>query len=242
MAIVMLNILIAVISESYEKTILKSTKLFGRCRVTQLAEILALQDLFRVRDDNKFSHYFFRWTPFEWTKGGFAFFIITVCMYIFWAIVDITAEVRIAEKGSTLWFLSVLVFVLNLVMIMIFLFLLARAAQKNDDEAKIGNYFINSVYKWIQWLMARLLGKSDDTLLQDQWDGRLMYIKKEIATSSKNLSEEIQFVQNDLRKMAEFRKDFDDKMKHMQEQMNQLLEANMNTIEMDDSSRGRSTI
>lgn len=69
MAIVMLNILIAVISDSYEKTMINSTKLFGRARVQQLAEILALQDLFRVRDDNKVSPHFFEWKYFKWTKG-----------------------------------------------------------------------------------------------------------------------------------------------------------------------------
>ena len=69
MAIVMLNILIAVISDSYEKTMIKSKKLFGRARVQHLAEILALQDLFRVRDDNKVSHQFFEWKYFKWTKG-----------------------------------------------------------------------------------------------------------------------------------------------------------------------------
>eukprot|EP00551_Chaetoceros_affinis_P000477 CAMPEP_0203651282 /NCGR_PEP_ID=MMETSP0088-20131115/26996_1 /ASSEMBLY_ACC=CAM_ASM_001087 /TAXON_ID=426623 /ORGANISM="Chaetoceros affinis, Strain CCMP159" /LENGTH=90 /DNA_ID=CAMNT_0050510369 /DNA_START=180 /DNA_END=452 /DNA_ORIENTATION=- len=88
--------------------------------------------------------------------------------------------------------------------------------------------------------MARLLGKSNDTLLQDQWDGRLMYIKKEISTSTKNLSDAIHIVQTDLRKMTEFRKDFDDKMKHMQEQMNRLLEEKMVAIEMEDSPRRQS--
>ena len=241
MAIVMLNILIAVISDSYEKTMVKSRKLFGRARVHQLAEILALQDLFRVREDNKLSNKFVDWTSFQWTKGGFAFFIITTCVYVLWAVVDLSS----AKGPPYMLYISISVFLLSLILFIIFLFLLASAAQSNGSGCmfRLGNCFVTVIHGKIQWLMVRLLGKSDDALLNDQWAGRLMYIKKEIAASTEKMEESIQIVQQEMRvdekKMVEFRKDFHLKMNHFEEQMEYLLQmkAKESGIEVDDEGR-----
>ena len=100
----------------------------------------------------------------------------------------------------------------------------------------MGNWFMSSIHKWIQWLMVRLLGKSNDTLFQDQWSGRLMYIKKEIAASTKKTNDALQLVRQDLRDdekhMADFRNDLDCKMKELQEQIVQLLEMKGEELEV----------
>jgi hypothetical protein len=235
MAIVMLNILIAVISDSYEKTMVKSRKLFGRARLHQLAEILALQDLFRVRGDNKISNRFFncKWTSFEWTKGGFTFFLITTCGYVLWAVIDIGTEI-----APTLRSLSILVFSLNLVMFGIFLFLLASAAQNNNSKVTFGNCLVSAIHKGIQSLMVRLMGKSQDALLHDQWDGRLMFIKGEIASSAKNVNSSIENIQQELksdeRQILDFKKELNGRIDHIQEQMDLLLKMSTRQREPED--------
>lgn len=227
MAIVMLNILIAVISDSYEKSMLRSTKLFGRARVYQLAEILALQDLFRVRDDNKLSHRFFEWTSFQWTKGGCVFFILTTFLYVTWIIIETFAQ------SSKLWFMSAMVFILNIFMFGIFVFLLASASQDIESRVKIDNPFVRSIHERIHRLMIRVLGKSEnDALLHDQWSGRLVYIKREIAASTKKMKDSFEVLQQEVRnnekQRRDFRRDFDKKMQQFEQTMIHLLEMKAN--------------
>ena len=219
MAIVMLNILIAVISESYEKSMLRSTKLFGRARVHQLAEILALQDLFRVKSDNQLCNRFFTCTSFQWTKGGFAFFVITTCLYVMWIIIDIWAT------ASNLWHLSLMVLLLNFIMFGIFLASLASAAQEIESKVNIGGKFVRSIQKGIQWLMIRILNKSN----HEQWDGRLIYIKKEISASTKQIKKSLETIQQKTRQNEkqniDFREKIDLQMKLFEQQMQEMLDS-----------------
>ncbi|KAL3903903.1 MAG: hypothetical protein SGARI_005170 [Bacillariaceae sp.] len=48
--VILLNVLIAIASDSYEKCLLKSRKLFGRARVMLVAELVSFQSLLRKRD------------------------------------------------------------------------------------------------------------------------------------------------------------------------------------------------
>lgn len=50
--VVLLNVLIAIASDSYEKCLLKSQKLFGRARVMLIAELASFQSLLRRRDQD----------------------------------------------------------------------------------------------------------------------------------------------------------------------------------------------
>ena len=243
MAIVLLNILIAVISDSYEKTLIKSSRLFGRARVHQLAEILALQDLFRVRDTNKISNRFVESKYFMWTKGGLAFFLITFFMYVFWAVVDLTALSLKGQHG--LWNLSFFVFVLNLVMFGIFLLLLASCAQTVDSKVDVNNFLMNSLYRKIQWIIIRLLGqnRSHNSLIHDDWAGRLMFIKREIASSNKKIDEKLKNVQEELKRSKkqsfDLRNGMDTKLGFIQRQIENLIDMNKDAQNV---TMGRSTI
>jgi len=234
MAIIMLNVLIAVISDSYEKSLVKSTQLFGRARVDLLAEILALEDLFRVNKGNTWHNKWLDWAPIQWTKGGVAFFSITTVVYVLWAIIDVIFAFRIKGNDINVTTISIVVYVANLVVFFVFLYLLARAAQKSNNSTE-KNSFIKFVYTAIQWLMHRLLGKSNDILHdRDEWSGRLIFIKKEITGATKSLSQSIQEVRQGIRneeiksskQMKAFRKDFDLKMNELQNQIEILTRMN----------------
>ncbi len=221
MAIVMLNILIAVISDSYEKSMLRSKQLFGLARVHQLAEILALQDLFRVREDNKLSNQqTFICTSFQWTKGGFTFFVITAFVYFLWVVVDLQAE------DSKVGFTSFIVFVCNLIMFCIFVVLLAGAAQTIESSVQMNNRVVKMIHEKIHRLMLRVLGKSQtDSILHDQWSGRLVYIKREIATSTKKVQESFQTFQKEIRDSTALSSlDIRDKLQRLEEQIAQIVE------------------
>lgn len=223
MAIVMLNILIAVISDSYEKSMLRSKQLFGLARVHQLAEILALQDLFRVREDNKLSNQKFICTSFQWTKGGFTFFVITAFTYFLWIVMDLRAE------DSNMGFMSSMVFIFSLIMFCIFVVLLAGAAQTIESSVKMNNRFVKMIHEKIHCLMLRVLGKSQaDSILHDQWSGRLVYIKREIAASTKRVQDSFQAFQKEIRSFdqerREFKEDISNKLQRLEEQIAQIVE------------------
>lgn len=222
MAIVMLNILIAVISESYEKSMLRSTKLFGRARVYQLAEILALQDLFRVKSNNRLCNQCFASKYFQWTEGGFVFFVITTCLYIMWIIIDVSATT------PNLRHISLIVLLLNFIVFGIFLFFLAASAQEIESKVNIGGKFVQSIQKGIQWLMIRVLSRSHNTLLDEQWDGRLIYIKKEIAASTKEIKKSLETIQQKTKQnekqTIELRKRIEQQMKLFEQQMQKMLD------------------
>ena len=223
MAIVMLNILIAVISDSYEKSMLRCNKLFGRARLHQLAEILALQDLFRVRETNKVSHRVFEWTAFQWTKGGFAFFIVIAFVYVFWIVIDICAD------NSNVSYLSWFVYISNLIMFGMFVFLLANAAQ--ESGFKIDNRFLKPVQERIQWLMIRVWGKSqNDALLHDQWSGRLIYIKREIEASTRTIKDSFddlrKEMQNSQEDTKELKRGLNEKIEKFEVLFTQMLHMN----------------
>lgn len=95
--VVLLNVLIAIASDSYEKCLLKSQKLFGRARVMLIAELASFQSLLRRRDQDSDSLesprakgvVYSRWWTSNglsnhWSRGSVLFFwlsmIVTVSM------------------------------------------------------------------------------------------------------------------------------------------------------------------
>ena len=94
--VVLLNVLIAVASDSYEKCLLKSQKLFGRARVMLIAELASFQSLLRRCDQDAKSQdqsspkdivYSKWWSStglnHNWSRGSVLFFwlsgVVTVC-------------------------------------------------------------------------------------------------------------------------------------------------------------------
>lgn len=104
-AIVLLNVLIAIIGDSYERCLLRSRHLFGRARIVLLAELVALRDLFHDSVEEKSIDHSdcgsrpsrsFHWTKrIRWTKGGFMFGIFSACALVGWIIAEIYAQVSV---------------------------------------------------------------------------------------------------------------------------------------------------
>lgn len=103
-AVVLLNVLIAIIGDSYERCLLRSRQLFGRARIVLLAELVALRDLFQDSDDDigpdESRCYLhpsrsFHWAKrIRWSKGGFMFTLLSACALVGWIISEIYAQVR----------------------------------------------------------------------------------------------------------------------------------------------------
>ncbi len=163
-------------------------------------------------------------------------------MYLFWVIVDITALGVKERQHSNL---SYVAFLLTLIMFGIFVLLLASSAQNVDSKIDVNNWLMNSVYKQIQWITVRLLGKSksNDSLIYNEWAGRLMFIKTEIAASSKKMDDKLKVVRQELRRnrreASDLKNNMDAKLVHIQSQIAYLIEISKEeqTIAM-----GRSTI
>ena len=93
--VVLLNVLIAVASDSYEKCLLKSQKLFGRARVMLIAELASFQSLLRRRDQDAESSESIRakgivyskwWTSnglsHNWSRGSVLFFWLSMIVTV----------------------------------------------------------------------------------------------------------------------------------------------------------------
>lgn len=93
--VVLLNVLIAIASDSYEKCLLKSQKLFGRARVMLIAELASFQSLLRRRDQDAESTesprakgivYSKWWTSsglsHSWSRGSILFFWLSMIVTV----------------------------------------------------------------------------------------------------------------------------------------------------------------
>ena len=92
--VVLLNVLIAIASDSYEKCLLKSKKLFGRARVMLIAELASFQSLLRRTDQDAYSQespktgivYSKWWTSSglsrHWSRGSVLFFSLSMVVTV----------------------------------------------------------------------------------------------------------------------------------------------------------------
>ena len=163
-AIVLLNVLIAIIGASYERCLVRSRHLFGRARVHLLAEVVAFRGLGTLlfSQENVNDHRYRKWHPescvnwiksIQWSKGGaMAFSIFSVCTIMFWCIAEFfgakTANSDASMEKKVL--ISLGTVVLNLVVFVLFLYALSDRPHGSE-----GNFAM----KGVQWLMLCLLGK-----------------------------------------------------------------------------------
>lgn len=93
--LVLVNVLIAIASDSYEKCLLKSQKLFGRARVMLIAELSSFQTLLRKKDQDDTSSqssttegvvYSKWWTSSgltrNWSRGSVLFFMLSMFVMV----------------------------------------------------------------------------------------------------------------------------------------------------------------
>ena len=202
--IVLLNVLIAIVSDSYEKCLIRSQFLFGRARVMILAELISFQNLlqkdnnqikFEDSDRNTFRKLWMRQRSRGWSKGSLIFFALSLVTLLIWIIGEMLGFAAGEDYGTITFSLgSILVNVGVLVIMLTFLSQgtsgMTGASSDNDSSGSCTScWYRNSIQK----CMVRLLGTSEGSSFdhdQDSntWRGRAVYVQREmtrIATESK---------------------------------------------------------
>lgn len=175
--IILLNILIAIASDSYEKCLLRSQKLFGRARVMMISELVSFQNLLRrtkthhsgsstslniigIEDTNM-------WNGVEksaaWTKGwsyaSVVFFTLSLLIVIVWTVAEIVGHSTGREQyGGEIWMSLASVSMTVVLYICIILVLSKEGTSSTTDFTNNNN---NDWYaRYVQKTMVRILGSS----------------------------------------------------------------------------------
>lgn len=118
--IVLLNVLIAIVSDSYEKCLIRSKMLFGRARVMLIAELASFQNLLRKdtrkEGDAPESIYSQWWYGTfgsgnqRWSRGSVVFFLLSALVVLVWFIAETVGYFRGRRIGNYIFSLcSILV-------------------------------------------------------------------------------------------------------------------------------------
>ena len=199
--IVLLNVLIAIVSDSYEKCLIRSQFLFGRARVMILAELISFQNLLRKdsrqikyedSDRNTFRKLWMRQRSRGWSKGSLIFFGLSTLTLLIWFVGEMVGFAAGEDHGTITFSLgSIIVNVGVLVLMLTFLSqgtsgLTGVSSSSNNNSGSTSNcascWYRNS----IQSCMVRLLGTSEGSSFdQDSdsgmWRGRAVYIQREMT-------------------------------------------------------------
>ena len=190
--VVLLNVLIAVASDSYEKCLLRSQHLFGRARVMLIAELVSFQNLLQTtgrQPPRTKSGLYSRWRSSgrwiqNWSRASILFFSLSIFVMGAWTVAELVGYSK-GEQSATLFSLaSVLVNVGLFVVIMVFL---ASAKTVSDGKESLVSKEDGTVLR----VMRRLLGASSHRLgshydeNKGEWNGRIDYLEshmRRIAT------------------------------------------------------------
>ena len=212
--LVMLNVLIAVASDSYEKCLVRSNSLFGRARVMMIAELVCFQHLLHRMpidgDGQQGSAQLYRawwnanWRVSRWSRASILFFGLSLLVLVAW----VAAELIVVLTGPRYGVLPMsLVSIATTIVIFfgIFFFLSSEAHKQHQIRSSSGDeeQGIQHSMKafgqrgWFQSAMLHvLLGNSGDgasTSAMADWRGRIVYLQNEMN----RLSEETQLHMNE---------------------------------------------
>jgi hypothetical protein len=206
--IVLLNVLIAIVSDSYEKCLIRSQSLFGRARVMLIAELVSFQNLLRTdsrKDLDPPESIYSKWWygtfgDHRWSRGTTIFFLLSGLVVLVWFIAETAGYFRGKRVGNYVFSLaSILV---NVILFLVIVKLLSNNAKNQDDggtrRVLNRNGYCSCIWKWyddtIQKFMLRLLGGSDkDTRASnifkrkkksepdEEWSGRVHYLQREMT-------------------------------------------------------------
>ena len=214
--VILMNVLIAIASDSYEKCLLKSQSLFGRARVYFLAELSSFQSLLRKRDPNVDSLgdsqqkeddgvYSMWWTSGSWSltrnwsRATVLFFIISLVVTSIWTIAELYGWARGEKYVSILLSLSS-VFVNIILYIIIVIFLGRNSTGKKSED--------NGKREWnsLQRVVLRVLGASAKDArgkkkVTEEWYGRIKFLQKEMDRIADNQADVVN--QSESRVMTE---------------------------------------
>jgi len=215
--IVLMNVLIAIISDSYEKCTVRSKGLFGRTRVLLIAEIVSFQGLFinLKRDDT--ANGVRKMGCIRWTRS-FTFIFLATLVVLIWIFAEMILYQSEVEYGRFL--ISLLSIFVNVAVLTIIMIALSRR-HRNKSLSQV------ELYTPIQRVMLRLLGTTEHSAGHgaeevDEWGGRAVFLQKEmsrttaeaskhtrdfieteLATSNRRMRRRILFLENQLLKSEE---------------------------------------
>lgn len=207
--VVLLNVLIAIASDSYEKCLLKSQKLFGRARVMLVAELTSFQSLLRKRDvhentltESKREVYSQWWTSAHWThnwsRGSILFFALSLLVVIAWMIAELFGFAAGDKPVSIVLSLSS-VFVNVALFASIMIFLDRNASVVSSDKKEMVDDKPQGWHcSFLQRAVHRLLGATPSGGRRsrrkkrgaEDWNGRVHFLQGEmdrIAHQQKDL-------------------------------------------------------
>lgn len=208
--IVLLNVLIAIVSDSYEKCLIRSQYLFGRARVMILAELISFQNLLRKDNDplplkkddsgapswNIVRRMWMAGRSRRWSRGSLVFFTISASSVLIWFIGEMAGYASGQHYGDIK--LSLGSIIVNVaVLLVVVAFLSQRMSGLTDSSPDSIQGFASCWYKnSIQRLMVLLLGTSEtasskdtDREHSDVWRGRALFVQREmerIASESRS--------------------------------------------------------
>eukprot|EP00536_Pseudo-nitzschia_multiseries_P003043 jgi/Psemu1/185033/e_gw1.43.31.1 len=197
--VVLLNVLIAIASDSYEKCLLKSQKLFGRARVMLIAELASFQSLLRRMDQDADSQetmagggvvYSKWWTRtgliHNWSRGSVLFFWLSMLVMVCWTFAELVGYVQGIQVGSLVMsFASVFINIILYIIIMFFLDRNSTTTSASNGESQDGsNNWDVSLQKTVHWILgvSRRSKKVSSKFSRGQevWNGRVEFLQREM--------------------------------------------------------------
>eukprot|EP00957_Ditylum_brightwellii_P206509 15348769-Ditylum_brightwellii.AAC.1 len=222
--IVLLNVLIAIISDSYEKCLVNSKSLFGRARVMLLAELVSFQNLLRKKNDHvnqsggrvsvvmKCQN--------KWTRETFIFFYLSVTVVVLWIMGETVGYLSGKFHGDIQF--SIASIFANVGLILVVMTVLSSAARITDSpgvtkqgilDSGISKYCSKYITNFVQKIMMRFLGMTEENSLKnpdmEEWQGRVLYLQREMARVTKEstakVKADVKALDHDMRSAMEIR-------------------------------------
>jgi len=206
--VVLLNVLIAIASDSYEKCLLKSQKLFGRARVMLIAQLASFQSLLRRMDQDADSSeslagegivYNKWWTSagltHNWSRGSALFFGLSMLVMVCWTFAELVGYVEGVQVGSLVMSFSSVV--INIILYIIIMFFLDRNSAINsatNDESADGGYgWAVSLQKTVHWVLGVSRRSKEVSSKfsrgQDVWHGRVEFLQRKMDGNAERQTE-----------------------------------------------------
>jgi hypothetical protein len=206
-SVVLLNVLLAVASDSYDKCLIKSHHLFGRARVMMIAELVSFQNLMRRSGQpdqaasSSLGQLYTTWWSSDyswargWSRGSVVFFTLSSLVMVSWTIGEVVGYLVGARYGNISMSLgSVCVNVGLLCGIMLFLSTGASDGNNSkggtdENDSKQHSKLCDEWYgRYFQNTMVRLLGSSGGKArlngTEHMWQGRLHFLRNEMLRIS----------------------------------------------------------
>lgn len=209
--IVLLNVLIAIVSDSYEKCLIRSQSLFGRARVMLIAELVSFQNLLRTdssKDLDPPESIYSKWWygtfgDHRWSRGTTIFFLLSSLVVFIWFISETWGFFTGKRVGNYVF--SLISILVNVILYIVIVKLLSNNAKNQADGTRRvlnrNRSCCSCIWKWyddtIQKAMLRLLGsgdqdskapnrflsrkKGEDPAPEEEWSGTVHYLQREMA-------------------------------------------------------------